>query len=444
MFKPVFEKRDNMPVYHYPLPIHEAQEDKLQGGHLRSVNVLQERNNNLYIHIPFCDKICKFCPFNKFVKEEEKVRAYLKNMYCEIDIYAEKTYIQDTEFQSIALGGGTPTCLSKEELCDIINYCKRKFNMNREVEVSIEGNPENSDFEKLSALAQCGVNRISFGIQTFNEELSDRLALQHTIQEGIFSIENAHKVGIDNVGIDLMYNIPGQTNEQFKDDILTAYKLGVEHITLFSMNVPPKTKMHQEIMQGKIGSIGDLNREIELYVMAEELLLSLGYEQYSVYDFALPNKRNLHAINYFLEQRELIGIGAAAFGYINGYMYVNSGQLSEYEDKVQNGFPSILYGEKACLEDQMYGLLVKGFRMLEVPKALFRRIFSKEVEEVFQDKFNVLIEAGLLCVNDYSVSLTRKGRIYGNNICQYFIQDKFKNPNIIRHMLTKGVKPEKF
>ncbi|MFR7372611.1 MAG: radical SAM family heme chaperone HemW [Roseburia faecis] len=440
-----YKTRESICISHYPCLTHTVSPvdtEKLMD--LNSKNFVNAVEGSVYIHIPFCEKICKFCPFNKFIKEDNKVLKYLECLHKEIDLYTSTKYVQDTQFKCIAFGGGTPTCLSADQLGELISYIRNKFKFDREPEISIEGTPESCDFNKLEQLAAYGVNRISFGIQTFNERLSNVLELHHTIKQGIDAINNAHRVGINNVGIDLMYNIPGQTKEEFIEDIEVAYKLGVEHITLFSMNIPPKTKIGKEIAEGKLPNIGTLSKEIELYSSAEYKLQSLGYIQYSVYDFAKANKINLHAMNYFANQRNLIGIGAAAFGYINDFMYINSGNLMEYEKMILDKKLPVLYGEKATETDKKHGMLVKGFRMLDISKINYYTKFSSSVTEDFQEEITELKRAGLLTENEYTLSLTKKGRIYGNNICQLFIQDKFKSNKIIRHMLTKGLKPEEF
>lgn len=443
--KTFYKTRESICVSHYPcLTRTVVGTEAYRNMELNKPNLLNNKNASIYIHIPFCDRICKFCPFNKFPKNESLVEQYLANVYREIDLYAKTPYINSTEFACIALGGGTPTCLSEEQLYDLIVYCREKLHFSREPEISLEGNPESSDFEKLQKVAEAGVNRISFGIQTFDTDLSKTLELHHSPEDGMLAIKNAHKAGIHNVGIDLMYNIPGQKPEQLKKDLEKAADLGVEHISLFAMNIPPKTKIGKEIREGKVLPLGNLEWEIGLYMLAEKTLASLGYEQYSVYDFAKPNKINLHAVNYFADQRELLGIGAAAFGYLNGYMYINHGMLSEYADTIEKGVTPILYGEKASEEDKLWGMFVKGFRMMRISKQNIKRLFGDRSCQALRDKLDALIEDGLVREDEDSFSLTSKGRIYGNDVCSYFIQEQFQKDGVIRHMLTKGVGPEAF
>ncbi|MEO3944646.1 radical SAM family heme chaperone HemW [Gorillibacterium sp. CAU 1737] len=404
-------------------------------------NESNHKNATIYIHIPFCDKICAFCPFNKYLKEEKKVANYLKALFQEIDLYADTPFVKDTEFSSIAFGGGTPTALTSEQLCSIIEKCKSSFRLSRDVEIGVEGNPENYTREKMEATFAAGVNRISLGVQTFDPQLTEVMELHHKVEEALEAIQNAHELGCHNVGIDLIYNMPEQTDEQWLADIDKAIELGIEHVCLFSITTPPFTKFKKDIDNGRKPPVGDQSREIYLYKLAEKRLLEAGYEQYSVYDFILPNKVNIHALNYFSRQSELVGLGPSAFGYLNNYMYINNGQLEEYCEQIDNQYYPIIYGEKASVEDEMYGMMAKGLRMLKVSKAIFEKKFNITIEEKFPEQLAYLQAQGLIEIDDYDVKLTRKGRLYGNNVCRAFISDNYKEvARMNRNPLTKGVK----
>lgn len=442
----ILERRDPICLSHYPpLSNTRTPREVKRDMELDNNNLTNFKNATIYIHIPFCDKICKFCPFNKVVKEEKKVEEYLKSLFIEIEYYAEKQYIKDTIFESIAFGGGTPSCLNSEQLVSIITKIKSSFRFKRDIEIAIEGNPENYTYEKMEATFKSGVNRISLGIQTFNPRCEKLLGLQHTIQQGVEAIKSAHELGCNNVGIDIMYNIPDQTDEELKSDILKAIDLEVEHITLFAMTTPPNTKFKKEIDSGNIADIGAKDREIYLYQLAEKILISSGYEQYSVYDFILPNKLNLHAYNYFSRQSELLGLGAAAFGYLNGYMYINHGELGEYAQLLTDGNLPVLYGEKATEKDKMYGTLAKGLRLLKVSKQRFFDRFNKHIEDVFSEQIVYLKSLGLIDIDEYNIYLTKLGILYGNNVCKEFIsEDRKEAASLLRNILTRGIRKEDF
>lgn len=202
--------------------------------------------------------------------------------------------------------------------------------------------------------------QLDMRIQTFDKRLSEILELQHTVQQGIDVINNAHKLGINNVGIDLMYNIPEQTNEQLKQDILMANKLGVEHITLFAMNLSPKTKIAKEIQDGSIPNIGELDREIELYCVAEELLIFLGYIQYSVYDFALPIDYASELCKAMIEAQ----VDVTWMGYVNALGITETLAKLMY----QAGCHKVHFGTDH-LDNQMLRNLKKAYTYEDILKA---------------------------------------------------------------------------
>jgi oxygen-independent coproporphyrinogen-3 oxidase len=438
--------RDPICLSHYPpLSKTRTKEEFLKGLDLNSTNKCNGQNGTIYIHIPFCDILCTFCPFNKMVKTDRKVDEYLESLHKEIDYYSNSIFAKTTQFESIAYGGGTPSCLTSQQLINLTNKLKVGFHFKREIEIGMEANPESFRYDKMKEVLAAGVNRVSFGIQSFTPRLSKLLKLQHSIELGIDVINDAHRLGCNNVGIDLMYNMPGQTDEEITHDVTTALELGVEHISLFAMTLPPNTPFKKAIDSGKMENVGDVYREIELHKIAEKILIEAGYEQYSVYDFILPNKLNLHALNYFSRQSELIGMGPAAFGFINGYMYINNGRLDEYTESLDNGNLPILYGEKSNEKDLMHGYVAKGLRLLKVSKIRFYNRFGITVEDAFDEEIKFLKSQDLIGVDNYNIFLTEKGIIYGNNVCKYFISEERKEAaKLLRNILTKGVKEEEF
>ncbi len=436
-----FSRRDPICVSHYPPPYQTIEpEEAVEFLALENPNKTRSKNAVLYVHVPFCDHICSFCPFNKSLKSENKVATYLELLNNEIDRYSDTAYVKSTNFGCLALGGGTPSALTSEQLCSIISTCKKKFNLNKEPEISVEGNPSNYSADKLKASFEAGVNRVSFGVQTFNSELGKYIDLPHSSEQAIEAIENSHALGCNNVGVDLIYNLPGQTLDQWKNDLKTSIDLELEHITIFSLISPPFTKLSEQLRKGELPPAGDLSKEIEMYKTAEETLLSAGYEQYSVYDFALPNKVNLHALYYFGQQEDLLGLGPAAFGYFNDLMYINCGRLSDYQDLLVNGNYPILYGEKATSEEKIHAFVAKGLRLLKISKKLFEDKFGEKFENKFAKQIDFLLSEKLIEITDEEIRLTAKGRIWGNNICKMFFSDKFINmPPIEREVLARGI-----
>lgn len=435
----LFKERDSICVSHYPVPISQHEESEV-----RSLMELEQPNTKdtkvaLYLHIPFCDATCSFCPFNRYTKRQEQVDEYLAAVRQEIDRYAGTPFGRSITVSSINLGGGTPSCLSSEELTGILQYLKQAFQVTEDAMIFIEGNPRNFTADKLETLALQGLNRISVGVQTFQEELAEVLGLYHSVEDSFDLVQNARNSGIENVGIDLMYNLPGQTLDQWRADILTSIEQEIDHICVLSFCVVPHTQIASQIASGKLPGIGDVYREIELYTIAKEMLLEAGYEQYSVIDFAKPGKTDRHATLYFSEQSHMIGIGAAAFGFINGYMYINSGNLNEYISRVQEGLLPVNCGEKADERELAHGAMAKGLRMLSVNRADFVRMFGQEPEALFPETIGRLVKEGLLIQDAEGIRLTEDGIIWGNNVSKQFFSAKYADYGLQHRMkLAKG------
>jgi putative oxygen-independent coproporphyrinogen III oxidase len=435
----LFKERDSICVSHYPVPVSQHEESEVRSlMELEQVNT-KDTPTALYLHIPFCDATCSFCPFNRYLKRQDQVDDYLAAVRKEIDRYAATPFGGSITVSSINLGGGTPSCLSTEELTGILQYMKQAFHVEEDAMIFIEGNPRNFTADKLEALSLQGLNRISVGVQTFQEELAGLLGLYHSVEDSFELVKNARSCGIDNIGIDLMYNLPGQTLDQWRADILTSIEQEIDHICVISFCVVPHTQIASRIADGKIPGIGDVYREIELYTIAKEMLLEAGYVQYSVIDFAKPGKTDRHATLYFSEQAHMIGIGAAAFGIINGYMYINSGNLNEYMTRVQDGLLPVNCGEKADELELAHGAMAKGLRMLSVNRAEFVRMFGQEPEQLFPDTIERLVQDGLLIQDAEGIRLTDDGIIWGNNVSKQFFSAKYADYGLQHRMkLAKG------
>ena len=437
-----FQQRERICVSHYPPP-----SQPVAPGTISDVLGLQSdampRNPlAMYIHIPFCDRICTFCPFNKQIMREQRLANYLEALFQEIEIYGRSAFIQRAEFGSLAIGGGTPSCLSAAQIEALMNHCRRHFRFTEGVEVTMEGNPSNFDLEKLKVAFAAGVNRVSFGVQSFNDEFGAMLEIPQTADKSREAIANARKAGFDNVGIDLIYNLPGQTPAQWQADVDEAIALEVDHITLFSLIVPPMTKLFKQIDKQMLPSPNGIGYESQLYLQAAGSLRAAGYRQYSVYDFAKPGKVNLHAQLYFSQWRDLLGLGTAAFGYLNGFMYVNKGDLAAYQDTVTSGTLPVWVGTKADDGEAMCGAMAKGLRLLEVDKRAFEARFGRAPAQVFGEKITSLMDKGLLADTGDRLSLTEEGIFWGNNICrEFFSPQGLANEKLPREILARGKAP---
>lgn len=435
----LFKTRDSICVSHYPIPVSQHTNTEIIKFMELNRQDRQQKAIAVYIHIPFCDRICSFCPFNKYIKDQAKVTDYLCALMKEIKFYANTPYGKSVVVKSINFGGGTPTSLELEEITKILQKIKSTFQVSEDAMIFIEGNPRNFTYKKLVGLKREGLNRISVGVQTFRPNLAAYLGLYHSVEDSFNLVRNAKRADVNNIGIDLMYNIPGQTTADWIADIKKAVELGIDHICLIAFCVVPHTRINERIKQGIVPDIGDVNKEIELYSLAVKLLEENGYEQYSVIDFAKSGKIDMHAKMYFGDQTDLIGFGAAAFGFINGYMYINTGELEEYIKKLELKALPISCGEKADALELAHGTMAKGLRMLTVRRDKFKSRFNCEPEDLFSDTISFLSGQGLIRQDDTGIHLTSDGTIWGNNVCKEFFSPKYRNFGLQARMkLAKG------
>lgn len=411
MFWKEYPERDREYVRWYPPSIKKIDQR----------SIWNKREIGFYIHIPFCKVVCKYCPFNKYTWEPNKVRDYLERLKKEIEMYGKLPYIQDSTIIAGYFGGGTPTSLTTDQLFELIACCQENFDIASDAEICTEANPETVDEIKLKTLRDSGINRISFGVQSFNNRFLKIMGRGHRAEVALSAIKMARDMKFENIGIDLIYYIPTQTLPDWEKELNQAISLGVDHISTFNLSISPNTPLYQEQTNGKIPFQQGEQIEIEMYNKAIEMLSEAGYHQYTLLDFALPGKECLHHdINWQAPQREYIGLGAGAFSYINGHIYCNSSPLNAYSQAIDNGNLPISFGKKLTIEEKMSRYFILGVKFLEISKSKFREQFGIKADDVFGDIFQKLEKLGLITNNDEMIAITQKGKLYADNISKMF------------------------
>ncbi|AWC33913.1 radical SAM family heme chaperone HemW [Bacillus cytotoxicus] len=374
-----------------------------------------------YIHIPFCQHICHYCDFNKVFIERQPVDQYLE--YLEKEIVNTVQKVPFKQMKTIFVGGGTPTALNMEQtkkLLDIINRRLRPFAPN--CEVTFEANPGDLPKEKLNLLLEGGVNRISFGVQTFRDELLEKIGRKHTREDAFVAIREAQEVGFANINIDLIYALPGQTIEDVKETLNIAFTLGVQHFSAYSLIVEPKTVFYNLMNKGKLRLPGE-EHEAKMYEMVMDEMEKHGYHQYEISNFAKEGHESRHNLTYW-NNEAYYGFGAGAHSYINGERIQNVGPLKQYFAKIdETGFPYLdvhQVTEKERMEEELFLGLRKTKGVL---KKAFQQKFGVKMEDVFANQLAHNKAHGLLEEKDGHVCLTRTGKLLGNEVFQSFLVD---------------------
>ncbi|EWG09817.1 radical SAM family heme chaperone HemW [Cytobacillus firmus] len=371
-----------------------------------------------YIHIPFCEHICHYCDFNKVYLKNQPVGEYLDSLDKEMNLALKDT--PASRLDSIFVGGGTPTALNEKQLEQLCSTIKRRLPYDNFTEYTFEANPGDLSKEKLQILHDAGVNRLSFGVQTFSDELLKRIGRSHRAKDVFQSIEAAKQIGFDNISIDLIYSLPGQTLQDFKDTLETSFALDIVHYSGYSLIIEPKTVFYNLMRRGKLPTPGE-DVEAEMYDLLMEQMDKHGFAQYEISNFAKQGYESRHNITYW-DNEWYFGFGAGAHGYVNGLRRSNHGPLKKYMEPIEKGQLPILEEHKVPLEEQMEEEMFLGLRKTEgVSISRFKEKFGKNPLDHFEVQIKQHTEKKLIIAGEEHIKLTRQGRFLGNEVFQSFI-----------------------
>ena len=382
-------------------------------------------STGLYVHIPYCDKKCSFCNYNVLIKNRkdesarDAVRTYLRAIKDHALQCKEMGWHKNVRFDSLYIGGGTPSFLTAEELFDLIHFFRTEFDFADRAEVSVEGNPISLDAEKVRALGEAGTSRLSIGVQSFEPRLLEILGRGVTREENIEAIEMVRASKIPILNIDLIYRNPSQSTEELLESIRVARDLGVNQISLYPLWVRPKTEFHNAFVKQKL-SLPTEQDEFEQLVAAQSEFSRLGYEQYNVFDF-VDNRSNI-CVNTFLQWQdgEWIGIGPGATSYFRGSFFIHTYDTAEYIGKIQRNEDTINVGLTLTRQERMERTMIFGLRMFPFLKERFYGQYGVKVESVFGEKLAWLEEQGLLRQDAREIRLTASGIFHVNGISKLF------------------------
>lgn len=381
----------------------------------------------VYVHIPFCQSICPFCPYPKAYNQPELRGEYLKSLYAEMELYGRQPHIAASPVEAVYFGGGTPTVLSEEEITGLFAALHRFLPLDQVEEITFEGNPASFDAAKAKLLHSLGVNRISLGVQTFDDCLATAIGLIHNREQSLAALAAVRDAGIPNLSIDLMYNLPGQTPEGFRRDLTEAVELGVDHLTLFPLKVIPGFGLFKRIQSGELPPCGGIEEEQELYRIALEVLEQAGYGVETTYDWAKPGMHHVYSRKHFGERKELLALGMGVFGEVHGYAYQNVKSIPEYNRLLAEGVLPVEKGYAVQEEDRPNQYLAMGLRQTRIDRGDFKRAFGRYPEELFSERFDRYQAQGLVTISQTEISLKRDlGLFWGNNVCKDFCEESFK------------------
>jgi len=372
-----------------------------------------------YIHIPFCEHICYYCDFNKYFLKNQPVDDYLQALDREMAL-ADDDGIE-TCLETIFVGGGTPTALNARQMAFFLESVKTRLNPHDSIkEWTMEANPENMDEEKLALMKQFGVNRLSIGVQTFNDRLLKAIGRAHDRASVLRAFRLARRIGFDNVSLDLMFGLPGQTAEDLKASLKEACALEPEHLSIYSLQIEPRTIFYNRLKNGTL-KLPDQDMEAEMYEYIMDFLDAHGYKQYEISNFTKPGFESRHNLLYW-NNEEYYGFGAGSHGYVQGERVVNAGAVKGYIRRIRETGSARTASHPVTPQEKMEEEMFLGLRKIDgVSKREFYRKFGRTMHDLYGESIDRLKSKGLLYENDDRIALTRTGLLLGNDVFQEFL-----------------------
>ena len=369
----------------------------------------------IYIHIPFCIRKCYYCSFNSVENQQGLIEPYISSLIKEIE--GRSSDVKQYKAKSIYIGGGTPTILKASHLNMILNGCRRHFSLQRNIEITIEANPKTVDDNKLLELKSAGFNRISIGIQSFNDDELKLLGRQHNSDNGTSAFKAARNANFDNIGIDLIYGIPNQKKENWDDTLGKAIKLNPEHISIYSLSIEKGTLFDKLVAEDKLLTLSD-DEAADMYNTAYAKLKQAGYLPYEISNFSKPGFSSRHNQIYW-NNEEYIGIGAGAYSYINKKRLWNVSDIKKYIEK--NG--KAIEGQEDLKTAQILAetIMVRLRTIDGIDIYRLNSMFKIDFLKQYKEKISKLTDAGLIEIADNHLKLTRKGILLMNEVAVEFV-----------------------
>jgi len=368
---------------------------------------------SLYLHIPFCLTKCHYCSFSSFAAAAELFEPYVEAIKKEISILASKT--GSTVIDTLFIGGGTPTVLPPLLLTTILNHCRELFLFSSGAEVSVEANPGTIDKRYLAMLLEAGVNRISFGVQSFNDHELKVLGRVHNRQGANQAVNDARSCGFTNISLDLMYGLPGQTASTWKKSLEDGIGLSPNHLSLYQLTLEPETPFNDLFIRKKL-FLPTEDEVLQMDGITKDICRESGLHKYEISNYAVNGYECRHNINYWLNQ-EYIAAGASAVSFMKGVRERRVAAPQDYISLFDRNETVVI--EKECLspDDSFRETVIMGLRMNRgVSRETLLLRYGIDVEKYYGEILAKLVGQGLVELTDSHLRITEKGNPFSNMI----------------------------
>lgn len=391
----------------------------------------ERKNLGLYIHIPFCKSKCAYCDFYSFPTEDDELFKHYNSAVL-LQMQDMKKSAEDYEVDTVFIGGGTPTVHPQKLMLELIGGIKRNFNFRKDAEFTMEANPATTDFRMLQKYRKAGVNRLSIGLQSIHFTELSTMCRIHNVNDFEQTYYDARDAGFDNINVDVMFGLPGQTMKSFMETLDYVCKKNPEHISVYGLKIEEGTPFYE---RKNTLELPDEDTEYEMYLAAIEFLESKGYEHYEISNFARPGYRCLHNMKYW-NCDEYLGLGVAAhsdflgkrFGIIKDIQtYIDALEVIDYDKSIFSEMSEITQYERMCEYTMLRMRLSDG-----VSVSAFGRRFNYEFDKVFGNKLKMYINGGFVKFENGAYSFTPKGMYVSNYILSSVLD--FKENDLIKNI----------
>lgn len=370
----------------------------------------------LYIHIPFCKQKCLYCDFNSYVCDEAAVEDYINSLLKEIRMIQN---VQSYKYKTVFIGGGTPTFIHYKHIGAILKEVQPY--LAADAEISMECNPGTVNFESLKAYRDMGINRLSIGLQAWQQELQQKLGRIHDTRQFLENLEQARAAGFRNISADLMFALPGQSLEMWMETVEKVGSLGLKHISCYSLKVEEGTPFHKLYMQNKL-QLPEDELDRAMYHQAGALLQSKGLLQYEISNYAVPGYECKHNLIYW-ENKEYIGVGAGSHSKLGHVRYSNYKSLQRYMKLVNEGNTPIEERNLINKAEEMWETIILKLRLNKgLDLQSFHAQYNVDFNQKYQKPLKKLSELKLIECSDQTVKLTALGRDLSNSVFIEFLE----------------------
>tara|TARA_Y100000766_G_scaffold212971_1_gene184562 strand:- start:2187 stop:3317 length:1131 start_codon:yes stop_codon:yes gene_type:complete len=366
--------------------------------------------SGIYLHIPFCKTKCIYCDFYSVTKRDDSIDKFVNCMVKEIKL--NKNRLESTIFDTIFFGGGTPSVLTENQLENILNTLYENFNIDKKVEITLECNPGEITFEKLTHFRKIGINRLSIGFQSFSEKNLKFLGRLHSSKQSISTFNHARKAGFDNINIDLIYDIPKQKIKDWKDDLFLGTSLEPEHISAYSLTVEKNTVLHS-MVKNKTAIMPSEEIDKKMFLSTISYLEQKNYIHYEISNFSKKNKECAHNLHYW-RLEPYLAFGPGAHGFDGKKRWWNKKSIDYYINQIDQNILPIEFEETLSKKDSFNETIMNGLRLIEGAKIQKLDSLINQNLENYIDSFTE--KWPYINNNGKNLSLNKKGLLFADEI----------------------------